>query len=72
MTNPFTSETYANIWAEHYCKDKLIVAFETIKGSNFLNISVELFVDYAKVYQVYCIENLMAEEQIALEKETTE
>ena len=49
-----------------------IEAFETIKGSNFLNISVELFVDYAKVYQVYCIENLMAEEQIALEKETTE
>jgi hypothetical protein len=39
MTNPFTSETYTNIWAAHYCKDKLIVAFETIK-KNWISIIV--------------------------------
>jgi rod shape-determining protein MreC len=46
--------------------------FENIKGSNFLNISVELFADYSQIYQVYSVENLMADEQIELEKETIE
>src|SRR5690606_36088546 len=35
MTNPFTSETYANVWATHYCKGKPIVVFDTIKGIKF-------------------------------------
>lgn len=46
--------------------------FEEIKGSNFLNINVELFADYSRVYQVYSVENLMAEEQIELENEVLE
>ena len=49
-----------------------IRSFETIKGSNFLDIDVSLFADYSKIYQVYCVENLMAEEQQELEKETIE
>lgn len=35
MTNPFTSETYTNVWAAHYCKGKSIMAFDTIKGLKF-------------------------------------
>lgn len=46
--------------------------FEEIKGSNFLNIAIELFVDYSKVYQVYSVENLMADEQIELENKVVE
>jgi rod shape-determining protein MreC len=46
--------------------------FEPIKGSNFLNISVELFADYSKVYQVYCVENVIADEQIELENDFVE
>ena len=47
MTNPFTSETYTNIWAAHYCKGKSIVAFDTIKGikftkAKFLNVYINL------------------------------
>ncbi len=49
-----------------------IKKFEKITGSNFLNIYIELFVDYSKIYQVYCIENLMAEEQMELENQATE
>ena len=46
-----------------------IHAVEKVEGSNFWDIEVELFVDYTKIYQVFTIENLMAEEQIELEKE---
>jgi rod shape-determining protein MreC len=49
-----------------------IKEFETIKGSNFLNISVELFADYSKVYQVYAVENVLAEEQVELENDFIE
>lgn len=49
-----------------------IESFETIKGSNFLDIDVSLFADYSKIYQVYCVENLMAEEQEKLEKQNIE
>ncbi len=49
-----------------------IHSFEKIKGSNFLDIDVELFVDFSKVYHVYCIENLIANEQEELEKLTIE
>lgn len=49
-----------------------IQSFEMIKGSNFLNISIELFADYSKVYQVYCIENIIANEQDELENELQE
>jgi rod shape-determining protein MreC len=46
-----------------------VVAADPIKGSNFLNISVELFVDFNNIYYVYVIENMMKEEQILLEEE---
>jgi rod shape-determining protein MreC len=46
-----------------------VVGVEPIKGSNFLNISVELFVDFNSIYYVYAIENLMKNEQQLLEKE---
>ena len=49
-----------------------IHSYEEIKGSNFLDVSVELFADYSKIYQVYCIENLLADEQIELENEVKE
>lgn len=35
MTNPFTSETYTNIWAKHYCIGKSIIVFDAIKGIKF-------------------------------------
>ena len=46
--------------------------FEDIKGSNFLNINIELFTDYSKVYQVYSVDNIMANEQKELETELVE
>lgn len=46
--------------------------FEMIKGSNFLNINIELFADYSKVYQVYSIENLLFDEQVELENKILE
>lgn len=49
-----------------------IQAFEEIKGSNFLDIDVDLFVDYSKIYQIYCVENLLADEQIELENKSIE
>ena len=49
-----------------------IKAFEDIKGSNFLDIDVDLFVDYSKIYQIYCVENLLADEQIELENKSIE
>jgi rod shape-determining protein MreC len=50
----------------------VIHSFEKIKGSNFLDIDVELFVDFSKIYHVYCIENLIADEQKNLENTTIE
>jgi len=49
-----------------------IHSFEKIKGSNFLDVEVELFVDFSKVYYVNCIENLIADEQEELENATIE
>jgi rod shape-determining protein MreC len=46
-----------------------VIGVEPIKGSNFLNISVELFVDFNNIYYVYVIENLMKSEQQLLEEE---
>ena len=40
-----------------------------IEGSNFLDITVELFADYSNIYYVYVIDNLMKSEQQLLEKE---
>jgi len=49
-----------------------IHSFEEVKGSNFLDIDIELFVDFSKIYHVYSIENLIADEQEELENSTIE
>jgi rod shape-determining protein MreC len=46
-----------------------VIEVEPIKGSNFLDISIELFVDFNNIYYVYVIENMMKEEQQLLEEE---
>lgn len=47
----------------------VITSTKPKKGSNFLDISVELFVDFSNIYYVYVIENLMQREQQQLETE---
>jgi rod shape-determining protein MreC len=42
---------------------------EYVEGSNFLDISVDLFVDFTSIYYVYAIENMMKLEQDSLELE---
>ena len=46
-----------------------VIGIEPIEGSNFLNISVGLFVDFSKIYYVYVIENLKKREQQLIETE---
>jgi len=50
----------------------IIKKFEKVEGSNFLAISVELFVDFSQVYYVFVIDNLMKPEQKDLELSTEE
>lgn len=45
-----------------------VVKAQPIEGSNFLDISLELFVDFSRLYHVQVVENLMREEQQNLEK----
>jgi len=47
----------------------VIKSTETVEGSNFLRITVGLFVDFSKIYYVDVIENLMKEEQLNIELE---
>ena len=46
-----------------------IIRADYIEGSNFLDISVDLFVDFTTIYYVYAIENMMKLEQDSLELE---
>ncbi len=46
-----------------------IIHANKVEGSNFLDVSVELFVDFTKIYYVYAIENMMKLEQDSLELE---
>jgi len=46
-----------------------IISSDFVEGSNFLDISVELFVDFTNIYYVYAIENMMKFEQDSLELE---
>lgn len=46
-----------------------IISADYVEGSNFLDISVDLFVDFTNIYYVYAIENMMKQEQDSLELE---
>jgi len=46
-----------------------IIQADQVEGSNFLDISVDLFVDFTNIYYVYAIENMMKPEQDSLELE---
>ena len=46
-----------------------IISADYVEGSNFLDISVDLFVDFTNIYYVYAIENMMKHEQDSLELE---
>jgi len=46
-----------------------IISADFVEGSNFLDISVDLFVDFTNIYYVYAIENMMKQEQDSLELE---
>lgn len=46
-----------------------IVSVQPIEGSNFLDVDIRLFVDFASLYHVQVVQNALKEEQIKLEQQ---